>query len=113
MSPDRFMLVMATLMPLEAASFRLGMEASWLKGAMAMPFTPLCDVGLDQLGLFGLVVVGVGSQDLDPILGAGIRVALDHALHELVILEYHTRDDKVCSRVYQLCFRKLSTAYQG
>ena len=35
----RFMLVMATWIPLEAASFRFGMEASWLRGAMAMPLT--------------------------------------------------------------------------
>ena len=56
-------------------------------------------VGLDQFGLFGLVVVGVGGQDLDAVLGAGIGVALDHGLHELVILEDDTRDGDVLSAV--------------
>ena len=60
-----------------------------------MPLTLLGDVGLDQFGFFGLVIVGVGGQDLDAILGAGIGVTLDHALHELVILEYNTGDRSV------------------
>ena len=36
------MLVMATLMPLPSASFRLAIEASFYSGAIAIPFTP-CD----------------------------------------------------------------------
>ena len=68
------------------------MDASWLKGSDRNSVDSLSDVGLNELGFFGLVIVGVGSQDLDAILLTGIFIALDHALHELIVLEYHTGD---------------------
>ena len=53
-------------------------------------------VGVDEFGLFGLVIAGVANDDLfDAEFLAGIFEALDHGLHELVVLEDDARDNYV------------------
>ena len=63
----------------------------WAEGGNGNAVDALGDVGVDQLGLFGLVIAGVANDDLlDAEFGAGILEALDHGFHELVVLEDYT-----------------------
>ena len=85
------MLVMATLMPLAVGFLQVGDGGIRAQGGDGDAVHALGHVGLDQFGLFGLVVVGVGGQHFDAVLLAGVLIALDHAVHELVILKDDSR----------------------
>ena len=67
------MLVMATLMPLAAGFLQVGDRSILAQRCDGDAGHALGDVGLDQFGFFGLVVVGVGGQDLDAVLLARHR----------------------------------------